>query len=105
MRIPGQPVEPRHSWNCYRGISNGILYNLPRHAHHHRFAMKPFWQLEVEPEGPVMPHGYLTMIVLSLAPPIWHRVIDPVLANWDATMANEAERTFLAGRGELMAAA
>ena len=105
VRIPGQPVEPRHSWNCYRGISNGILYNLPRHAHHHRFAMKPFWQLEVEPEGPVMPHGYLTMIVLSLAPPIWHRVIDPVLANWDATMANEAERTFLAGRGELMAAA
>lgn len=103
VRIPGQPVEPRHSWNCYRGISNGLLYNLPRHAHHHRFAGKPFWQLEVEPDGPDMPYGYLTMIIASLVPPVWNRVIDPKLAEWDRAMASEAERALLAERGVLRA--
>jgi hypothetical protein len=92
VRIPGSPVEPRHSWNCYRGISNGL----------HRFAMKPYWQLEVEPDGPVMPHGYMTMILASLIPPVWHRVIDGRLAEWDATMANDAERALLAQRGMLL---
>jgi hypothetical protein len=95
VRVPGQPVEPRHSWNCYNAISNGLLYNLPRHAHHHRFAMKPYWQLEVEPDGPVMPFGYKTMIIAALVPAVWNRVIDPKLAIWDATMASEAERALL----------
>lgn len=102
VRIPGQPVEPRHSWNCYRGLSNGLLYNLPRHANHHRFATKPYWELEVEPEGPVMPYGYLTMMITAAVPMVWHRVIDPVLADWDRTMASEAERTVLAERGQLL---
>lgn len=103
VRVPGQPVEPRHSWNCYRGISNGLLYNLPRHAHHHRFAGKPFWQLEVEPEGPEMPYGYLTMIIASLAPPVWNHVMEPELEKWDRTMASENERSLLAERGLLRA--
>jgi hypothetical protein len=101
VRIPGQPVEPRHSWNCYRSISNGLLYNLPRHANHHRFAAKPYWELEVEPDGPVMPHGYMTMILATFVPPIWHRVIDAPLAAWDATMASPDERSQLAERGML----
>jgi hypothetical protein len=27
VRVPGQPVEARHSWNCYRGITNSLLNN------------------------------------------------------------------------------
>jgi Fatty acid desaturase len=102
VRVPGQPVEPRHSWNSYRRVSNGMLYNLPRHANHHRFATKPYWQLEVEPGSPEMPHGYLSMMVLALVPSVWERVITPKLAQWDATMASDAERALLAERGVLV---
>jgi hypothetical protein len=49
-----------------------------------------------------MPHGYMTMILASLIPPVWHRVIDGRLAEWDATMANDAERALLAQRGMLL---
>ena len=45
-----------------------------------------------------MPYGYLTMIIASLAPPIWHRVIDPKLAAWDATMASPAELALISER-------
>jgi hypothetical protein len=102
VRVPGQPVEPRHSWNSYRRVSNGMLYNLPRHANHHRFATKPYWQLEVEPGSPEMPHGYLSMMVLALVPSVWERVITPKLAQWDTTMASDAERALLAERGVLI---
>jgi hypothetical protein len=97
VRVPGGRIEPRHAWNTYRRVSAALLYNLPRHSHHHMFATKPFWTLEEEPAGPTYPHGYMTMILISLAPPLWHRTVDPLLARWDAEMASEAEKAILTG--------
>lgn len=102
VRVPGTRVEPRHSWNCYRSISSGLLYNLPRHAHHHRYARKPFWQLEVEPGGPVLPFGYMTSILATFVPPVWRMIINPRLETWDRTMASAGERKLLAERGQLI---
>jgi fatty acid desaturase len=98
VRVPGARVESRHAWNTYKAISSGILYNLPRHSHHHMYAAKPFWTLEEEPEGPKYPHGYMTMILFSLVPPLWNRTVDPLLAEWDRTSASEAEKALIAGR-------
>jgi Fatty acid desaturase len=97
VRVPGATVEPRHAWNTYRMISSGLLYNLPRHSNHHRYAAKPFWTLEEEPDGPSYPYGYMTMILISLIPPLWHRVVDPLLAEWDAQAASQAELAILRG--------
>jgi hypothetical protein len=102
VRVPGARIEPRHAWNTYRRISSALLYNLPRHSHHHMFATKPFWALEEEPEGPTYPHGYMTMILISLAPPLWRRTVDPLLAKWDQTNASDEERTILAREGLLL---
>ena len=95
VRVPGARVEARHSWNCYRTISNAVLYNLPRHSHHHSYAAKPFWTLEVEEDGPVLPFGYMTMIGLALIPPLYWRCMQPLLDGWDRTQATEAERDIL----------
>lgn len=102
VRVPGTGVEPRHSWNVYRRVTNGLLYNLARHSHHHRFAAKPYWSLEVEPAAPTLPYGYMTMILASLFPAIWRRLMHPRLADWDATQASTAERQWLAERGLLL---
>jgi Fatty acid desaturase len=103
VRVPGARIEPRHAWNTYRRVSSALLYNLPRHSHHHMFATKPFWTLEKEAGGPTYPHGYMTMILISLAPPLWRRTVDPLLARWDREMASDAERAILAS-GRIQAA-
>jgi Fatty acid desaturase len=96
VRAPGQRVETRHSWNTYRLVSSGLLYNLPRHSNHHRFATKPFWTLEPEPDGPTYPHGYMTMLLIALVPPLFNRIVAPRLEEWDRTQATAEELTIIA---------
>jgi alkane 1-monooxygenase len=101
VREPGARVEGRHSWNCARLVSSALLYNLPRHSNHHRFATTPFWRLEVEPDAPTTPYGYKVMILVALVPPLWRRLMHPRLADWDRRLASEGERTLLARDGVL----
>lgn len=95
VRIDGQPIEARHSWDSYRIISNALQYNLPRHADHHRFATRPFWNLESTDAAPRLPFGYETMVLFAFIPPLWNRVLNPVLAQWDDHFASKAEREFI----------
>ena len=98
VRVPGTAIEARHSWNCHHTVTNRLLYNLARHSHHHRFAGKPFWNLEVEPAAPEMPFGYMTMIIAALVPSLWHRLIDAPLVAWDREMATAGERAIATQR-------
>jgi alkane 1-monooxygenase len=102
VRVPGARIEARHAWNCNRLLSAALLYNLPRHSHHHLFASKPFWTLAVEPDAPVTPFGYKVMILIALVPPVWRRLMHPRLARWDAGSASAEERALLAARGRLL---
>lgn len=95
VRVPGEPVEPRHSWNCNRRISGYLLYNLTRHSHHHAMGEKPFWELKAYPDTPMMPHGYLTMIVIAMIPPLWDRIVIPRVLAWDERFASESERALI----------
>jgi alkane 1-monooxygenase len=91
-RLPGSRVAPHHSWNSHRAVSGALLYNLPRHAGHHMFATRPFWALDADTAAPVLPFGYKPMILIALVPPLFRRVIDPRLADWDIRCATPAER-------------
>jgi fatty acid desaturase len=104
VRVPGARIEARHAWNTYRRVSSAMLYNLPRHSHHHMFATKPFWTLEPEANGPTYPHGYMSMILISLVPPLWHRTVDPLLAEWDRAAASPDEQAILRGAHVFMGA-
>ena len=99
VRAKGAPVEPRHTWDCHRLISNALYYNLPRHSHHHMFASKPFWNLPISTDAPKLPHGYQTMALLALVAPLWHRTMSPLLLHWDDNFASEEERRLVQQRG------
>jgi alkane 1-monooxygenase len=83
-REPGSKIHPHHSWNTNRKMSGLVLYSLTRHSAHHERGSLPFYKLSAYPEAPEMPQGYLTTIFLCLCPPLWKRIIDPKLAEWDA---------------------
>lgn len=89
VREPGTRVHPHHSWNTNRKMSGLVLYSLTRHSAHHEKGSLPYWKLSAYPEAPEMPQGYLTTIFLCLVPPLWKRVIDPKLAEWDQKYAAE----------------
>jgi fatty acid desaturase len=99
VRVEGTSIEARHSWDCYRDLSNALHYNLPRHADHHMFAAKAFWELAPAASSPKLPRGYETMALIALFPPLWHGLIDPLLADWDRALATDAERALVQARG------
>ncbi|WP_428311840.1 alkane 1-monooxygenase [Hydrocarboniphaga sp.] len=90
-RVPGEPVEPRHSWNCNQTMSTWILYNLPRHSHHHAKGEDPFWELRAYPQAPMLPFGYMTMILVALVPPLYRKVMTPKVLDWDRRFSVPAE--------------
>ncbi|MEM8797429.1 MAG: alkane 1-monooxygenase [Pseudomonadota bacterium] len=100
VRLPGTRIEPRHSWNCNRFVSNLMLFNLPRHSHHHQFATKPFWDLESLDGAPLMPHGYLTMLIIALFPPLWNAKVEPRLLEWERNLASDGEREIMRAQRE-----
>jgi len=58
VRVENSPIRPHHSWDCYQTLSNVLHYNLPRHADHHMFTSKAFWQLNAQQDAPTLPYGY-----------------------------------------------
>lgn len=99
VRSEGAAIEARHSWDCYRLLSNALQYNLPRHADHHLLASKPFWNLNAASNSPKLPHGYETMSMISLFPAWWHGLMNKRLADWDERLANDTERSIVRARG------
>jgi hypothetical protein len=96
VRDPAEPVRPRHSWNTNRRISSWTLFNLTRHSHHHAQGEVPYHDLRPMPEAPMMINGYLTTIVLTMIPPLWHRLMTPRLLAWDRDHASPRERELAA---------
>jgi alkane 1-monooxygenase len=93
IREPGQPVEPRHSWNSNKRLSNVVLFNLARHSHHHAEGDAQFWQLRSYRDAPTLPYGYLTCMLLVYLVPGWYRDrMSPLLLEWDRRYASAGER-------------
>jgi len=75
-------VGQQHSWNSSHRLSNWMTFNLQRHSHHHAQVTRHYQELEHAPDAPQLPAGYAGMVLLALVPPLWRRVMDPRLAEW-----------------------
>jgi len=54
-----------------------MLYELTRHSDHHYRASRKYQILKHQEAGPELPTGYPGMMLLSLVPPLWFRVMNP----------------------------
>ena len=93
VRVPGEIVQPRHSWNSNSTMSSIYLYNVTRHSSHHEKANLKYWELRAYEGAPMMPQGYLTMLYLAIfAPYFFHRIMAKKLIEWDNKYATEKEK-------------
>jgi len=92
VRVPGTPIEPKHSWNSNHKVSSYMLYNLTRHSAHHEKGTLPFWELDPYEKAPMLPYGYLTMVYYILIfPKQYRKLMVRHLAHWDSHYASPDE--------------
>jgi alkane 1-monooxygenase len=74
-----EDVNPGHSWNSDYVLGRLVLFELTRHSDHHTFPARHYQCLESVQGAQQLPAGYPAMILLSFVPPLWFRVMDPLL--------------------------
>ena len=74
-------VQPHHSWNSDFNIGRIALYELTRHSDHHFKSTKKYQTLNSHKESPNLPMGYPASILMSLFPPLWFWVMNPLVPN------------------------
>ena len=72
-------VKPHHSWNSNHTIGRITLYELTRHSDHHFKSSKKYQVLESIEDSPQLPYGYPTSILISFFPPLWFRIMNPLV--------------------------
>jgi hypothetical protein len=63
----GRRVQPVDSWDTHSWFTYYGLIGLSRHADHHAYPSRPYQQLRVWDEAPVLPVGYVGLVDLVLA--------------------------------------
>ena len=96
VRLKGEPVCTRHSWNSNHAMSGVMLCNVNRHSSHHHSSNLKFWELDTLPEAPMLPHGYLAMLYIAIFLPFfYHRIMAKKLKDWDINYASDEEKKSL----------
>jgi len=81
-------VTPAHSWNSNNIATNVLLYHLQRHSDHHANPTRRYQALRDMKDAPVLPTGYTGMIVVAAFPPLFRRLMDPlVLSHYDGDLS------------------
>ena len=75
-------VKPHHSWNSNHTIGRITLYELTRHSDHHFKSSKKYQVLESIEDSPQLPYGYPTSILISFFPPLWFRIMNPLVEQY-----------------------
>lgn len=84
-RLPSgrfEAVRADCSWNTQRPATTYLLCGIGLHSHHHCRPSKPFPSLQLPPAAPELPGGLFAMFVLAWFPPLWQRVMDPLVDIW-----------------------
>jgi len=72
-------VQPHHSWNSNFNIGRIVLYELTRHSDHHFKSSKKYQLLNSYEKSPTLPLGYPASILLSFIPPLWFKIMNPLV--------------------------
>ncbi|MEO7802196.1 MAG: alkane 1-monooxygenase [Ginsengibacter sp.] len=76
-----EKLNAHHAWRTGRHNSTVDLFHLENHAHHHMRPSLSFNELRDMDESPEHPAGYSFMVLLSLIPPLWFRIMNKKISS------------------------
>lgn len=76
LRRGNAGMSEAHSWEADDPVSPLLIFNLSRHAHHHRRPVAALHSLPLSTRAPRLPYSFFLMVFLALIPPLWARVMD-----------------------------
>ncbi|SIT04696.1 alkane 1-monooxygenase [Belliella pelovolcani] len=77
-------VMPRHSWNSDHEMGRIVLFELTRHSDHHFLASRKYQILRHMDDSPQLPTGYPASMLMALIPPLWFKVMNPRLQEFQS---------------------
>lgn len=87
-----EPVGEHHAWESDDPVSPLLIFNLSRHAVHHRRPGVELHELPLSATAPRLPYSFFLMVFLALVPPLWERAMRPRLRALAAARAMDQER-------------
>lgn len=86
MRSNGrpEPMQAHHSWTIGMYLDDLVLFNMPRHAHHHTQPELAFQRLRDTPAAPRYPLNYSAMTLIVLVPALFRRLVHPCLDEFES---------------------
>lgn len=75
-------VLPAHSWNSNQALGRLMLFELTRHSDHHFKASRKYQVLRHFDDSPQMPYGYPAMMLLSFIPPVFFKIMNRQIDNY-----------------------
>lgn len=84
-----EKVKPHHSWNSGHELGRIFLFEVTRHSDHHFNPSRKYQILRHFEAAPQMPTGYLAMIPLTFLPPLWFKIMNPLVEKHNATLNEE----------------
>ncbi|MGZ3724527.1 MAG: alkane 1-monooxygenase, partial [Pseudobdellovibrio sp.] len=85
-----ESVDHHHSWESANKVTNWFIFNAGKHAEHHCKAMRPHFELKLGQKTEKLPQGLLLLTVIALIPPLYFRIMDPMLERRQAQLAAKA---------------
>ena len=74
-----EDVQVWHSWNSDYYFGRWVLFELTRHSDHHLEPSREYQVLRSHPHSLELPSGYPAMMLLALIPPLWYKVVNPLI--------------------------
>lgn len=94
-QVPLQVGGHGVSWVSTCAFQSWLIFNLALHEHHHHNPSRIYWKLRSQPTELKLPVTYPLAFLLSLAPPLYRKVMAPRLQQW-VTAARQGSPVTLA---------
>lgn len=77
-----EKIRPEHAWDDTFILSGLFFCQIVRHSDHHTFVGRPYQILRTMSQSPKLPLGYLVILWASMVPPIWRKLVHPVIEKY-----------------------
>lgn len=69
-------------WEDHCQLQAWLTLGLSFHQAHHCSSSVPYYRLQPASDAPKAPAGYIVLFFVSVVPPLWRRLMVPVLRGW-----------------------